>query len=222
MFVSRCLVWICASETERVSTHLLLKILKKRLPSPENIQKELVHLRAAGALSMPVSEVAQKLIALFELERRFAKRVLWLGRLNECVSAMVQFDDKKDSVQKYLSYLSYLEENEFYDPHFNGVTLMTMHAAKGLEFPVVCICGCEEGSIPSLVAGSDCEEERRLLYVAITRAQHTMYLMCAQTRNGKRRTPSSFIGEIPSTCLPQQIDKASIRKKTRKSQLTLL
>jgi DNA helicase-2/ATP-dependent DNA helicase PcrA len=93
------------------------------------------------------------------------------------------------------------------------VNLMTMHAAKGLEFPVVFIAGAEEGVIPherslededgSLPRGANpVEEERRLFYVAITRARDKLYITSCQNRNRREssgeRSPSPFLSEIPS------------------------
>ena len=89
-----------------------------------------------------------------------------------------------------------------------AVTLMTMHAAKGLEFPVVFIVGMEEGLFPhsrSLLDSSELEEERRLCYVAITRAKHQLYLTYARRRLyfGSRmsNTVSRFLSEIPESLL---------------------
>src|SRR5205807_4337511 len=84
------------------------------------------------------------------------------------------------------------------------VTLMTLHNAKGLEYPIVIIIGCEEGVFPhsrALDEGS-LEEERRLCYVGITRAERDLYMTYARTRNvfGARSygAPSRFINEIPA------------------------
>jgi len=88
------------------------------------------------------------------------------------------------------------------------VVLMTIHSAKGLEFPYVYIVGMEEGLFPSLLATheqADVEEERRLFYVALTRSKTKIYLTCAQTRwrFGKQKScrPSRFLNEIDATCL---------------------
>lgn len=90
------------------------------------------------------------------------------------------------------------------------ITMMTMHAAKGLEFPAVFVIGAEEGIFPgSRAIGSqdDMEEERRLCYVAMTRAKQRLYLTSANRRMLFGRTssnrPSRFVGEIPSTLLHQ-------------------
>ena len=86
-----------------------------------------------------------------------------------------------------------------------AVTLMTVHSAKGLEFDYVFVTGVEEGVFPHLTAFGDSdetEEERRLAYVAITRAKKELTLTCAQTRQLRGQTNanpiSRFIGEIPN------------------------
>jgi DNA helicase-2/ATP-dependent DNA helicase PcrA len=88
--------------------------------------------------------------------------------------------------------------------------LMTIHAAKGLEFPIVFIVGLEQDVFP-LARGrviQDLEEERRLMYVGITRAKECLYLSWARTRSlygeTKRNEPSQFLAEIPAVCLRQR------------------
>lgn len=92
----------------------------------------------------------------------------------------------------------------------DGLTLMTLHSAKGLEFPVVFLVGLEEGMFPHLRAltePSEMEEERRLCYVGITRAQRELYLSCAFQRTifGMTRTnpPSRFVAEVPPDLLSE-------------------
>ncbi|MCY0902122.1 MAG: DNA helicase PcrA [Firmicutes bacterium] len=92
----------------------------------------------------------------------------------------------------------------------DGLTLMTLHSAKGLEFPVVFLVGLEEGLFPHLRAltdPSEMEEERRLCYVGITRAQRELYLSCAFQRTifGMTRTnpPSRFVAEVPPDLLSE-------------------
>jgi len=87
-----------------------------------------------------------------------------------------------------------------------AVTLMTLHNAKGLEFPVIFIAGMEEGVFPHMRSLGDpeqLEEERRLAYVGITRAQEDLFLTYATTRNlfgaTNYNSPSRFLGEIPET-----------------------
>src|SRR5699024_10325227 len=91
-----------------------------------------------------------------------------------------------------------------YDKDADCVVMMTMHAAKGLEFPTVFVVGMEEGLFPSIRAIGEIgemEEERRLCYVAITRAKRRLYLSCARQRMLFGRTTanklSRFVEEIP-------------------------
>jgi len=100
--------------------------------------------------------------------------------------------------------LALLSTGDSYDPRAHAVTLMTMHAAKGLEFRVVFIAGVEDGLVPLLIArgeADDAEEERRLFYVGMTRAKEELILTHARSRSlyGRRRAaqPSSFLREIP-------------------------
>jgi superfamily I DNA/RNA helicase len=95
-------------------------------------------------------------------------------------------------------------------PEAEHVSLMTIHAAKGLEFGVVFVTGCEEGLLPLTRADSDSsaiEEERRLFYVAVTRARDLLYLMHARRRArhfgdaDETRERSRFLAEIPGECL---------------------
>ena len=87
------------------------------------------------------------------------------------------------------------------------VLLMTLHASKGLEFPVVFISGCEQGVLPLVRNGAPCdfEEERRLMYVGITRAKEELYISRAVLRQQfgetKRNPPSMFLAEIPDDCI---------------------
>lgn len=94
------------------------------------------------------------------------------------------------------------------------VMLMTMHAAKGLEFPVVFLCGMEDGLFPSFRVEDneeDIEEERRLCYVAVTRAKEQLYLTCAERRlmYGQTRyaRPSRFLQEIPESLLDSNLSR---------------
>jgi DNA helicase-2/ATP-dependent DNA helicase PcrA len=89
----------------------------------------------------------------------------------------------------------------------SAVSLMTLHSAKGLEFPVVFLVGLEEGVLPYFKAieeSSDMEEERRLFYVGMTRAKERLYLSCAKKRRFYSKVqdqePSRFIGDIPREC----------------------
>jgi uncharacterized protein (TIGR00375 family) len=106
-------------------------------------------------------------------------------------------------VTAFFSAAALRSDTDLYDPHAEAVTLMTIHAAKGLEFSVVFVAGCEDGYLPiesSQGRVRDMEEERRLFYVAMTRAKYGLYLCYAQQRRlyGKRldRRPSPFLLDI--------------------------
>jgi DNA helicase-2/ATP-dependent DNA helicase PcrA len=112
----------------------------------------------------------------------------------------------------FLDEVALYTDIDNYDKTADCVTMMTMHAAKGLEFPTVFIVGCEEGIFPGTrVIGEpeEMEEERRLCYVAITRAKQKLYLTCARQRMLFGKTTanmrSRFVDEIPEEDL-QVID----------------
>ncbi len=129
-----------------------------------------------------------------------------LQNIVELFSAIAQYEEETGDTDlaSYLNYaplqsdLDNLEEGE------NAVTLMTLHAAKGLEFPIVFLVGLENGLFPNYRSMDDpaaLEEERRLCYVGITRAQEQLFLTHAQERrlwgNREPAVPSQFLGELP-------------------------
>ena len=114
-----------------------------------------------------------------------------------------------------------------YDPRAEAVALMTMHAAKGLEFPVVFLPGLEEGLIPCTVGKRACdlEEERRLFYVALTRARELVCLSLATQRtlygHSLHQQPSRFVAEIPATLLSRVTPRPQPRPKPTATQMKL-
>jgi len=108
------------------------------------------------------------------------------------------------SLQEFLNHIILMYEPDILDSRAERVALMTLHASKGLEFPVVFIAGCEEGLIPfypqGTIAALELEEERRLFYVGLTRAKERVFLTHARTRLlfGERRSgrPSPFLSDI--------------------------
>ena len=129
-----------------------------------------------------------------------------LANVDELVTAARQFDREHPggSVLEFLEEVSLASALDRWEDDSGAVTLMTMHAAKGLEFPVVCIVGLEQGILPharSGVSPAELEEERRLLFVGITRAQKALYLSHCRVREfrGQRTVtiPSQFLSELP-------------------------
>ncbi|HKN48326.1 MAG TPA: 3'-5' exonuclease, partial [Candidatus Polarisedimenticolia bacterium] len=129
--------------------------------------------------------------------------------LEELVSAVAGYDDVEGGLQAFLDRAALLSETENVQGTA-GVNLMTLHSAKGLEFPVVFIAGLEEDLFPhvrSAESPDDIEEERRLFYVGMTRAKERLILSRALMRRlfGEARTaePSRFLREIPEPLLRQ-------------------
>ncbi len=130
-----------------------------------------------------------------------------LENLDEFLALTAEFEMNSDdkSLGAFLEKVALVTEVDNYDQEMNGVTLMTVHSAKGLEFPVVFMVGMEEGIFPhsrSLMEPAEVEEERRLCYVGMTRAQKRLYMSYAVTRTiyGGRQMvhPSRFLDEISS------------------------
>jgi DNA helicase-2/ATP-dependent DNA helicase PcrA len=137
-------------------------------------------------------------------------------------------DEFKSSIQEYVkntenpTLTGFLEENALvadvdrYDESANAVVMMTIHSAKGLEFPIVFLPGFENGIFPSqnnLLDKSELEEERRLAYVAITRAKEKLFVVNARERLMFGMTmynhPSIFFTEIPQTLVEAEEEKKS-------------
>ncbi len=133
-----------------------------------------------------------------------------LENLKELSTAAKRYDHLKgeEGLSVFLEDVSLITDVDQYDQQADSVTLMTLHAAKGLEFPVVMIVGLEEGIFPhsrSLLEASEMEEERRLAYVGMTRAMQRLYLLHASSRvlygNIQSNLPSRFLAEIPEHLL---------------------
>jgi len=117
-----------------------------------------------------------------------------------------------DGIYGFLDEVALYTDIDNYDKDANSVVLMTIHAAKGLEFPTVFLVGAEEGIFPGLKAigeAEEMEEERRLCYVAITRAKRKLYLCCAAQRmlfgRSGANLPSRFLEEIP----PEHLERSA-------------
>ena len=163
--------------------------------------------------SLPLPQIVEQmlsdseLIAHYTKERESAER---LENLNELVNAATSFvhEAENDTLTEFLAHAS-LEAGEHQaGSGQDALQLMTVHAAKGLEFHTVFLSGLEEGLFPhenSLNETDGIGEERRLMYVAMTRARRRLYLSFAQSRmlHGQTRynIASRFLHEIPEECL---------------------
>ncbi|HET8672066.1 MAG TPA: UvrD-helicase domain-containing protein [Thermoleophilaceae bacterium] len=135
-----------------------------------------------------------------------------IENLEELVGVAREYDSvaEEPSLEEFLQQIALFSDQDALRDDEGTVTLMTLHNAKGLEFPVVFIIGCEEGVFPHsrAVESGDLEEERRLCYVGITRAKRELYLSYARMRSlyGGRdwNLPSRFLDEIPAELTDRQ------------------
>jgi DNA helicase-2/ATP-dependent DNA helicase PcrA len=153
--------------------------------------------------------------------------------LQELVNASLQFQEENDeaSLDDFLASAALAGDADSKDTNQDRVTLMTLHASKGLEFPVVFLVGMEQGLFPSYRSLDDpaaLEEERRLCYVGVTRAKERLFLSHASERRlwgGMREpaVPSQFLAEIPAELLQGDLPRsggAAIRREQRLERLT--
>lgn len=137
-----------------------------------------------------------------------------LENIMELKSNIVEYESRAEqpSLAGFLEEMALYTDADQQEAEEDAVLMMTMHSAKGLEFPTVFLCGMEDGLFPSFRAEEseeDLEEERRLCYVAITRAKHQLYLTCAERRlmYGQTRyaRPSRFLSEIPAELMDSNL-----------------
>ena len=133
-----------------------------------------------------------------------------LENLEELVNALSDYEDMNENPNpaEFLERVALVADADSYQEDWDRVTLMTLHTAKGLEFPVVFMTGMEEGLFPherSVLSDEDLEEERRLCYVGITRAMRKLFITGAERRRVFGQTfvndPSRFLEEIPPQLL---------------------
>lgn len=133
-----------------------------------------------------------------------------IDNINELASYLARYEEENEEggLTGFLEEVALLTDVDNYDSSSDSVVMMTIHSAKGLEFPVVFLPGMEEGIFPGmqvLFNPGQVEEERRLAYVAITRAKEELYLLSAQGRmlfgSSQRNKPSRFLQEIPPELL---------------------
>ncbi|WP_017717499.1 DNA helicase PcrA [Kamptonema formosum] len=144
-----------------------------------------------------------------------------LANVQELVNAVLQYEEENAgaTLQDFLSSAALMADVDNLEEGQNRVTLMTLHSAKGLEFPVVFMVGMEQGLLPHFRSMDDAaalEEERRLCYVGITRAQDRLFLSHAKERrtwgNRQLAAPSVFLGELPKQFLTGSLAKLRAAK----------
>ncbi|WP_350635882.1 ATP-dependent DNA helicase [Pseudoalteromonas sp. GW168-MNA-CIBAN-0100] len=191
--------------------------------------KTLSHIRdCARAESLPLWYAAKAIVEQQHLSGRasgaVSKFVELVEQIEDKISACDQYELPEDEeysspLQGFLAHTS-LESGEGQaEEHEDAVQMMTLHSAKGLEFPLVFMVGVEEGMFPSQQSNEESgrlEEERRLCYVGMTRAMDKLYISHAESRRlygqEKYHSPSRFLREIPEDCVEE------IRIKTQVSR----
>ena len=149
--------------------------------------------------------------------------------LMEFIGVAIEFENENadNKLSDFLDSIALVSDVDKLDETNEAVTLMTMHSAKGLEFPVVFLVGMEEGLFPSkrsIEEDEEVEEERRLCYVGITRAKEKLYITNASKRTLYGSTtytmPSRFVGEIPEELLTDTAkENSSLRKRKSEKYL---
>ncbi|KZN55970.1 DNA-dependent helicase [Pseudoalteromonas luteoviolacea CPMOR-2] len=187
----------------------------------EQLDEKLVELELAEQAKTTIEHSG--LLAMYQAEKGEKGRAR-VENLEELINACGQFElpveeEFSSPLQGFLAYTS-LESGEGQaDEHEDAVQMMTLHSAKGLEFPLVFMVGVEEGMFPSQQSHEESgrlEEERRLCYVGMTRAMQKLYISHAESRRlygqEKYHSPSRFLRELPEECIEE------IRIKTQVSR----
>jgi DNA helicase-2/ATP-dependent DNA helicase PcrA len=148
-----------------------------------------------------------------------------IENIDELINVMMELEQGGEgiSLESFLDKVSLVSDVDLYEDKGNRVSLMTLHCAKGLEFPFVFIVGMEEGLLPHYRRGDeieDLEEERRLCYVGITRAKKRVFLSRAEKRStfgvGRANLPSRFLEELPMELM--QLEEKQGKMETLFSQ----
>ncbi len=189
--------------------------------APKGIDEFVSMIDEVAALDLPAADLLEEVLQRSGyLEELQAERSIEAeGRL-ENLSELVGMAREAGGVDEFLEHVALLSDTDDLDDTESSVTLMTLHAAKGLEFPVVFIVGMEDGVFPhvrSLGEPDELEEERRLAYVGITRAEKRLVLTSAWSRmlHGitQYNPPSRFIDEIPSELIEEVGGSSRLRSR---------
>jgi DNA helicase-2/ATP-dependent DNA helicase PcrA len=182
---------------------------------------------------LSVGELSRALIdelgvlRMFKEENSPESRARW-ENINELLSALSEFSgsNKDAKLEQYLEDVSLIADIDMYENEKNVVTMMTIHSAKGLEFPIVFVSGCEEDIFPlsnRFSSDATVEEERRLFYVAVTRAKQKVYLSHARSRyrfgEVAYQSRSRFIDELEPKTFTEingGIGRKSSNRKSKK------
>ncbi|MGH3932079.1 MAG: UvrD-helicase domain-containing protein, partial [Pseudonocardiaceae bacterium] len=203
-------------------------------PGVERILGELMYVPASGAEGTPVLERLGHAASAVLNRVPAAERDDTAAEIYAAVELLQPLAGRcGDDLERFRTELSLGVEVDSWDPRADRVSLLTLHAAKGLEFPVVFVVGCEDGLLPLRWPGmapgdadeEQVREERRLLFVGMTRAQRHLYLSHAAQRvrhgTARKTSPSPFLADLDAAGC-EQIGDILPRPKPRDVQLRLL
>lgn len=214
--------WLSGAESAATDPISFGNRISEALPTLALSKRKSIELYAKTIVSL--SEKLREAITLSALLRHILEEsgyrksiddgteegTLRLENVRELFSVTKKYDETPllDAVTSFLEEVALVSDTDMIDASANTVQLMTVHSAKGLEFPFVFIVGLEEGIFPhsrSALSPAELEEERRLMYVALTRAKERAWLVSAETRtifgSTQMNAPSRFISEIPERLL---------------------
>lgn len=176
--------------------------------------------------ALPVTELIERVLQFWQTELHRTLDDKSSERMDRLRLRALPFANR---LGDFLNALALQREVDEYDPRADRVTLMTLHAAKGLEFPIVFLVGCEENLLPLTLPGraTDVEEERRLFYVGMTRAQQKLILSHARNRflfgQAMDNPPSRFVNDIAQTLteIKRMAERKPLKEKPELQQLSL-
>ncbi|MBQ2896700.1 MAG: DNA helicase PcrA [Clostridia bacterium] len=191
----------------------------QKLDAFVKIVDELVDLKNKISLNEIVNKMLQSTgyVSALEIENTVESKTR-LENIKEFMSLVLEFEKNCEtgSLEEFLEGIALVSDIDSYDDENNAVVVMTLHSAKGLEFPAVFLTGLEEGIFPSqrsLTEEGGIEEERRLCYVGITRAKNKLYLLNSRARtifgSTTYQVPSRFLDEIPDSMIERLAKKQS-------------
>lgn len=213
-----------ALREKALSSSVLIKLARLN-----TLLNELIEFPDKNDIVALINHVLYKTKYLDMLEKEEERK----ENIGEILNLAVEFQKEREepTLNDFLDSVSLASDLDNYSENSDQVTLMTLHSAKGLEFPVVFIVGMEENLLPHFnsTMNGQVEEERRLFYVGITRAKEKLYLAGAQRRMvfGKQQgsIPSRFIAELPQDLVnveSAKIEQNYSRRSNRKSPSTAI
>lgn len=193
------------------------EVLEKFVKLIKGLQEKNTESPASGMIKHVVSGTGYKKM----LDDGSVEGEARIENIGELISVAHKYDELEPglSLNIFLEEISLISDLDTIDDEDNAVTFMTVHSAKGLEFPYVFVAGLEEGVFPhsrSLLDRSELEEERRLMYVAMTRAKERLYLLHARVRmlygESRANAPSQFFANIDKTLVEANFGGHGARK----------